>query len=97
MSRIDYLLGARRDFNESFDWYATRSLQAAVRFAGSVDAALMKVAEDPIRYDRVDGVHRECPLKRFPFRLVYRVLESGILVVAIAHTKRKTRYWRNRD
>ena len=40
MLPVDYLPGARRDFDESFDWYADRSTSAAVRFADAVDAAL---------------------------------------------------------
>ncbi len=97
MLPIDYLLGARRDFDGSFDWYAGRSHQAALRFTDSLDAALMQVTENPTRFDSIDGVHRECALKKFPFRLVYRVLENRILVVAIAHTRRRPGYWRNRD
>lgn len=97
MLPINYLSGARRDFDESFDWYVARSTQTAVRFADSVDAALMKVAENPTRIDSLDGVHRECPLKRFPFRIVYRVIENHVLVVAIAHSKRNPGYWRDRD
>lgn len=97
MPPIDYLLGARRDFDESFDWYVARSPQTAIRFADSLDAALKNVEENPMRFDSLDGVHREFPLKRFPFRIVYRVVESRILVVAIAHTMRRPGYWRNRD
>ncbi len=66
MLPVDYLPGARRDFDESFDWYAERSTEAAVRFANAVDAALTAVATDPERFAAVDHVHRECPVRRFP-------------------------------
>ena len=97
MLPVDYLPGARRDFDESFDWYAARSLQAAVRFANAVDAALSTVAADPERFAVVDNLHRAYPVKRFPFRMIYRVLEDRILVVAIAHAKRRPGYWRDRS
>jgi plasmid stabilization system protein ParE len=96
MLPVDYLPGARRDFDESFDWYAERSPEAAVRFAGAVDAALGAVAAQPERFAAVDEVHRECPVKRFPFRIVYRTAEGSILVVAVAHAKRRPGYWRDR-
>jgi len=96
MRPVDYLPGARRDFDESFDWYAERSAQAAVRFANAVDAALTALATDPERFAALDRVHRECPVRRFPFRIVYRVVENRVLVVAIAHAKRRTGYWRRR-
>jgi len=96
MFPIDYLPGARRDFDESFDWYSERSTEAALRFADAVDAALGKVAADPTRFVTLDGVHRECPVKKFPFRIVYRVVDNRVLVVAIAHAKRRPGYWRER-
>jgi plasmid stabilization system protein ParE len=96
MLPIDYVSGARRDFDESFDWYAERSTQAAVRFADAVDAALVKIAANPTRFATPDGVHRECPVKKFPFRVVYRLVDNRVLVVAIAHAKRRPGYWRGR-
>ncbi len=96
MLPIDYLFGARRDFDESFDWYSERSTQAAVRFADAVDAALMQVAVHPTRFASPDGLHRECPVKKFPFRIVYRLVENRVMVVAIAHAKRRPGYWHDR-
>lgn len=44
---IEFHEGARRDFDESFDWYAQRSIEAAVAFAFEVDEALGKITADP--------------------------------------------------
>lgn len=97
MLPVDYLPGARRDFDESFDWYLERSAETAIRFANAVDAALTAVAADPQRFAAVDERHRECPVKRFPFRIVYRVVENRVLVVAVAHAKRRPGFWRDRS
>jgi plasmid stabilization system protein ParE len=97
MLTVDFLPGARLDFDESFDWYAEQSREAAARFVDSVDAALHMVATDPQRFIAVDDRHRECPLRRFPFRIVYRILDNRVLVVAIAHAKRKPGYWKDRS
>ena len=96
MLPLDYLSGARRDFDESFDWYAARSTQAAQRSVSAVDAALANVVANPTRFASPDGVHRECPVKKFPFRIVYRLVDDGVLVVAVAHAKRRPGYWRDR-
>jgi plasmid stabilization system protein ParE len=96
MRAVEFLLGARADFDESFDWYAKRSVTAAMRFAGAVDAALISLAANPSPFASPDGVHRECPVKAFPFRVVYRIYENQVLVVAIAHVKRRPGYWQRR-
>ncbi len=44
----------------------------------------------------LDGRHRAFPLRRFPFRLVYRTDDSNLLIVAVAHLRQKPGYWRGR-
>jgi plasmid stabilization system protein ParE len=97
MLAIDFLPGARRDFQESFDWYARQNQEAAARFLDAVDMALNKIADDPQRFALIRAHYRECPLIRFPFRIVYRIIGNRILVVAIAHAKRRPGYWKARD
>ncbi len=96
MLPIDFLPGARRDFDDSLDWYAERSKQASVRFAGAVDAAPSPIAAHPKRFAAVDDLHRECPVGQFPFRIVYRVGAECIVVVAVAHAKRRPKFWKDR-
>jgi plasmid stabilization system protein ParE len=97
MLPVDYLPGARRDFDESFDWYAERSKQAALHFVNAVDTALAVIATDPQRFAKVDVVHQQCPVKRFPFRIIYRIVKDRVVVVAVAHAKRRPGYWNNRS
>ena len=88
MLPIDYLSGAYRDFDDSFDWHFERSAQAAIRFADAVDASLLQVAAEPTRSVGADGVHRECPVKKSPFRIVYRLAENRVLNAEFAHGTR---------
>ena len=39
---------------------------------------------------------RRYVLQRFPYSIIYREAEAGIDVVAIAHHKRRPRYWYRR-
>ena len=96
MLPIDYLPDARRDFDESSDWYAARSTRTAQRFVAAVDAALTNLAADPMRFASPDGVHHECPVQKFPFRIVYRLVDDRVVIVAVAHAKRRPGYWRDR-
>lgn len=96
MLPVDYLPDARCDFDESFDWYAKRSARAAVGFLDAVDKAIDTIAAFPERFAPFDGLHRECLLARYPFRIVYRVAAGTIVVVAIAHAKRHPDYWKTR-
>ncbi len=96
MKPADFLPGARADFDSSFDWYASQSKTAAERFSIAVDSALSRIARDPEQFVRIDARHRECLVKRFPFRIIFRMEASRIVVVAIAHAKRRPGYWKGR-
>jgi plasmid stabilization system protein ParE len=96
MMPIELLPGARRDFDQSFDWYAERSLEAARRFCDALDTTLTRIAENPHMFTRIDPLHRECPVRRFPFRVVYRIEQERMVIVAIAHAKRRPGFWRDR-
>jgi hypothetical protein len=39
---------------------------------------------------------KRLPLRRFPYTVVYREMESEIQIVAFAHTSRKPGYWFSR-
>jgi plasmid stabilization system protein ParE len=97
MIPVDLLPGARRDYDESFAWYAERSDSAAARFATAIDDAFGRIAAAPDQFAAIDAVHRECLVNRFPFRVVYRIEAHRVLVVAVAHAKRRPNYWANRE
>lgn len=96
MLPFNWLPSAQHDFDESFDWYAERSAFVAQRFANAVDSALARIARNPQVLAQVDRVHQECPVKKFPFRVVFRQLEDQTLIVAIAHAKRRPAFWQGR-
>jgi plasmid stabilization system protein ParE len=93
---VDYHDGARVDFDQSFDWYNERSRKAAIGFALAVDAMIEQIAADPGRFPLTRGGCRYCSLKRYPLRIVFREEVDRIVVVAVAHAKRRPSYWYRR-
>lgn len=82
-------------------WYESRGAELGVRFETSVDEVVDSVLEWPesaavwpgwgsipaVRSRRVAG---------FPYRLVYLVQPTELVVIALAHEKRKPGYWQDR-
>ena len=96
MKTVEFHPGAQADYDESLDWYASRSRQTATNFAVAVDESLDRIQRNPTTFHALDSHHRECLLRRFPFRIVFRVVDDCVVVVALAHAKRRPGYWRNR-
>lgn len=97
MLPVDLLPAARRDYDASFDWYVQRSVVAAERFERAVDEALRSIGANPERFAAVKPNHRACRVERFPFRVIYRIEPHRVVVVAVAHAKRRPGYWKHRE
>jgi plasmid stabilization system protein ParE len=96
MPTVEFHPGAKDDYDESFDWYAKRSHQAAINFASAIADARDRIVRNPELFAAIDSVHRACSLLRFPFRLIYRIQNTRLVIIAVAHAKRRPKYWLSR-
>lgn len=78
------------------EWYAERSSVAGDAFMTELDIAIDHICESPDRWPKYLHGTRRYMLKRFPYLVVYRLIDSRIQVIAVAHGKRKPGYWRHR-
>ncbi len=94
---VEFHEAAGIDYDEAFEWYLERSPDAALRFATAVDDALAEIRRAPYRWAEGPFETRRFLLRRFPFMLIYRERASGrIQILAVTHTSRKPRYWKDR-
>ena len=95
--RVKFHPEARIDLKEGKAFYRQRSPLAAIAFAQEIDAALIRIAQFPVRYPAGEYGTREYVLPwRFPYTVVYLVRDDMIVVVAVAHQSREPGYWRRR-
>lgn len=87
---------ARIELREARLWYEERSPLSAVAFLQEFDAAVSCIAEAPTRYALSEYGTRRVALQRFPYNVVYRVGVAEIIIVAVAHQKRRPGYWSHR-
>ena len=77
-------------------WYADRSSRAALAFAEALDVAVQQLSSHPNRWAKYLHGTRHLILQKFPYVVVYRVLDSAVEVVAVAHERRRPGYWKQR-
>jgi toxin ParE2 len=86
---------AEAEARAAFLWYQARNPRAAERFQASVEECIDAIAEAPERYPELEpGVRRRLVFHRFPYAVLYRVLDEEVQVVAVAHLRRRPGYWR---
>jgi plasmid stabilization system protein ParE len=96
MAKLVVSAAAEHDFTTSLGWYAEHSVQAANQFDAEFGEALKAIAADPERFPLCDTRHRYYLMRRYPFQVIYRFSEELVLVIAVAHAKRKPHYWADR-
>jgi toxin ParE1/3/4 len=82
---------------EAACWYETHRTDLGVELLDEVDTAVARIAEAPRLGSRVPGVSdlavRRRPVRRFPYHVVYIELPDRLQILAIAHDRRRPRYW----
>jgi plasmid stabilization system protein ParE len=88
---------ALREYQVAQQWYARRSAQALQRFQEAVERAVERIALAPDRWPTFGRHHRWVRAGRYPYLLYYRILgPDRVLVVAVAHARRRLGYWLRR-
>ena len=84
---LDLRLGAR--------FYEKRRGGLGQEFVLAVDKAIAKIVEAPQRWPRFFGAQRYL-LDRFPYSIIYRLVDERVQVLAVAPQKRRPTYWKRR-
>jgi plasmid stabilization system protein ParE len=91
---LEYLEEAFEEAEAAARWYAERSPTAAAAFSEEIDAAESAIVRLPEGWPPFDHGTRRYLLRRFPFSVVYRVEPERIVIVAVAHGRRRPGYWK---
>lgn len=73
--------------------YFERNSQVSDAFFLEFDAAIGAIAEAPHRWPRIYGRYRRFPMHNFPFNIIYLELPDVIVIMAVAHLRRRPGYW----
>ena len=87
---------ASAEFAEAVRWYELKRPGLGSEFFDAVAAAGDLIKTQP-SVGASRGRARSWLIPRFPYRLVYRVREADIYIVAVAHSSRKPDYWKHRN
>lgn len=94
---LEYLEEAVVEAAAAAEWYAVRSVTAAAGFEAELAEAESAIRALPNAWPPHDHGTRRYLLRRYPFGVVYRIEPRRILIVAIAHGRRRPGYWRDRS
>jgi plasmid stabilization system protein ParE len=94
--RIEVLEVARREFDEAFLYYERQRAGLGEEFRAEIRALVMKIRDFPDAWTLVRPGIRKCLGQRFPYDVIYQKSGDLLLVLALAHRRRRPRYWEDR-
>lgn len=97
MTRLRVHPAADREATAATTWYRERSPDAAVDFTRAIREGLQSVRQHPAAWPRWQSTDvRRKVLSRFPYSIFYLVEDDAVVIVAVAHHKRRPGYWKQR-
>jgi plasmid stabilization system protein ParE len=93
---LEYHPQARLDFARAFRWYLKKSPQAASKLLVRTEETAAQIVGSPNIFPAASRGCRQAKIKRYPIPLVFQVREGCIIIVAVAHAKRRESFWHNR-
>src|SRR5262249_47020399 len=95
------LLSARIEVEEAAQWYEAQRAGLGLEFIDAVQTAVLTIEANPGRFAALETndtnrkVHRYL-LKRFPYVLIYEFRPTEIVLLSVAHARRRPGHWKRR-
>jgi toxin ParE1/3/4 len=87
---------AIEEIEDGKHWYERRSEWARGAFLQEIDDSLDAILQGPRRWPVHQAGTRRYVCQTFPYSIIYYVEEAIVVVVAVAHERRRAGYWRDR-
>jgi plasmid stabilization system protein ParE len=90
---------AADEFAAAVRWYEEQRPGLGADFYRAVTetTALIETHPEIATPASADHLTRRALVSRFPYQVVYRLRPGEIVIVAVAHLKRRPGYWKNRN
>jgi len=91
-----FLPEADKEFREAACYYETECPGLGLTFITAVHKAISRIMENPMAATPVGSGIRSKVVGRFPYSLLYAVEGDLLVIIAVAHQRRRPGYWRSR-
>jgi len=93
---VRFLDVAQQELDETVEYYNNESQGLGDQFLLEVLDCIQRVKQFPEAGRPFTSNSRRWRTRRFPYGIAYQILESEVLIVALAHLHRRPGYWLSR-
>jgi plasmid stabilization system protein ParE len=91
-----FVSSAEEEFADAGSFYESERLNLGDEFIEAIQTAVNLLEEIPEMGSPIDSSFRSVLIRRFPYRIIYKIADSEIVIIAVAHQSRHPEYWRDR-
>ncbi|MEH2105064.1 type II toxin-antitoxin system RelE/ParE family toxin [Nostoc sp.] len=87
-----------KELDAAIAYYEAQKVGLGLDLLSEVEKVILKIQQNPNlgTPHKIGGIRRYA-IQHFPYLIFYTVLEEVIWIIAIAHSKRKPNYWKQRN
>ena len=86
--KLDILSLVKYDIFDGFNWYEAKRLGLGNEFIEEIETTIKYIEKYPNHYQiKYRNKYREAVVKRFPYLIIYEIIESTVLIYSVFPSK----------
>ena len=94
--QVRLLPEAEKELLEAAEWYSQQAVGLDYEFIRCIDEATARIGRTPLMFPIIYRDRRRIIVKRFPYSIIFDVMEDEVLIYAIFHFSRNPKRWKRR-
>jgi plasmid stabilization system protein ParE len=84
---------AEAEIQAAADYYEIQDAGLGLRFVEELNRAIKLILQFPNAWSPLSKRSRRCPLRRFPYHVIYSVQQDTVMIVTVVHQRRDPEKW----
>ncbi len=94
--KIKFLEEAQYELDDAIDYYNFETPGLGEQFLQEILNSLDRIVNYHQAWHPLSENTRRCQTRRFPYGLIYTVLENEILIISVSNLHREPNHWKDR-
>lgn len=87
---------AKEELFEAINYFEECRSGLGLEFSKEVFSAIQRIIHFPSAWSKFSESTRRCLTNRFPFGVIYQIIEDEVIIIAIMQLNREPDYWKKR-
>ncbi|HSG32380.1 MAG TPA: type II toxin-antitoxin system RelE/ParE family toxin [Thermodesulfobacteriota bacterium] len=94
--KVKFLVEAQLELDETINYYNQEVAGLGDSFLREILSTIDRIIEFPNSWHLLSNEIRRCQTRRFPYGLIYSIIDNELLVLSVSNLHRRPNHWRDR-